>query len=90
MNGRTGLYVQGLSHPKYANVSAVVTAKASLANASRALLLQNWLERHRVCENYGSADGLGGGTGQRSNAFYTWGALLGYVSLMEGGLLAEA
>jgi glycogen debranching enzyme len=65
------LVYQGLAHPRYANVSEVQYAKAALANASRALLLKEWTDKHHVCENYNAMTGTGGDV-SHCNPFYTW------------------
>ena len=80
------LVYQGLSHPRYAHVAEVQRAKALLANASRALLLGQWLEKHHVHENYNAINGEGDDV-SNSNPFYHWGALLGFVALKEDGLV---
>ena len=78
---------QGLAHPRYARVSEVQHAKAALANASRELLLQEWLEKHHVHENYNAVTGRGDDVAN-SNPFYTWGALLGLIALQEDASLS--
>ena len=80
------LVYMGLAHPRYHAVAEVQQAKAALANASRALLLQEWLDKHHVHENYNAMTGTGGDK-ENSNPMYTWGALLGYIALAENGLL---
>lgn len=53
-----------------------------LAEKSRRLLLRSWLSRGYVFENYNADSGEGDDT-LRSDKFYHWGALLGYITLME-------
>ena len=51
-----------------------------LAEKSEKLLLKGWETSHRVYENYGATDGLGD-SARQSDAFYHWGALLGYIAI---------
>jgi glycogen debranching enzyme len=51
-----------------------------LAEKSERLLLENWNRSRRVYENYGAIDGLGD-SARQSDAFYHWGALLGYIAV---------
>ena len=51
-----------------------------LAEKSEKLLLKGWETAHRVYENYGATDGLGD-SARQSDAFYHWGALLGYIAI---------
>ena len=56
-----------------------------LADKSNALLLKNWRESRGVFENY-HASGKGRLPSERPNRsdnFYHWGALLGYMYLLE-------
>ena len=80
------LVYYGLAHPKYAQVAEVQQAKASLATVSGNLLLQEWRLHGHVHENYDPATGEGDNKPD-SNPFYTWGALLSYISLEEKGLV---
>ena len=70
----------------YAQVAEVQQAKASLATVSGNLLLQEWRLHGHVHENYDPATGEGDNKPD-SNPFYTWGALLSYISLEEKGLV---
>ena len=51
-----------------------------LAERSENLFLREWREHRHVHENYGATDGMGC-TARQSDAFYHWGALLGYIAL---------
>ncbi|MBQ8497910.1 MAG: hypothetical protein IJ489_10730 [Clostridia bacterium] len=51
-----------------------------LAEKSENLFLREWREHRHVHENYGAIDGMGC-TARQSDAFYHWGALLGYIAL---------
>jgi hypothetical protein len=74
----------GLAHPKYARVPQVTAARTALAHASETLLLQEWRAHGHVHENYDAGTGVGDNV-HNSNPFYTWGGLLGYISLKEQG-----
>lgn len=51
-----------------------------LAEKSEALMLKGWEKERRIYENYGASDGLGN-SARQSDAFYHWGALLGYIAI---------
>jgi hypothetical protein len=60
---------------------AGLTAEAKmLAEKSEKLLLKEWREHRHVHENYSAVDGTGC-SARQSDAFYHWGALLGYMAL---------
>jgi hypothetical protein len=61
-------------------------ARATLAANSLKLLLQEWRNRHYVCENYSGIDGKWDGPGSHDR-FYTWGALLSIIGLIDKGLV---
>ena len=56
-----------------------------LAEKSEALMLKGWEKNRRIYENYGAVDGLGD-SARQSDAFYHWGALLGYIAIDAEGL----
>ena len=58
-----------------------------LAEKSAKLLLKEWLEKGHVHENYDSETGEGCNVA-RSDRFYHWGGLLGYIALADAGLLS--
>ena len=60
-------------------------AKKDLVEKSKNLLLKTWLSDRHVCENYHAETGLGGEANTWSDAFYHWGALLGFMDIMEKG-----
>ena len=60
-------------------------AKKDLVEKSKNLLLKTWLEERHVCENYHADNGRGGEAETWSDAFYNWGALLGFIDLIEKG-----
>jgi neutral trehalase len=79
------LVYQGL---KQYNFPQVVKA---LAEKSNALLLKNWRDSKGVYENY-HASGVGrlpAEAPNRSDNFYHWGALLGYMYLLENGSASQ-
>jgi hypothetical protein len=61
-------------------------ARLVLVKHALALELQNWRLSRQVMENINSVCGAGeDGVGWGSDPFYTWGALLGHVALLEAG-----
>lgn len=58
----------------------------AFAEKSKNLLLKSWLSNGYVFENYNALTGEGDDV-VRSDKFYHWGALLGYISLMENGVI---
>ena len=71
-----------LAHPAYANVSSVQTARKGLANSYAKMWMETaWRPSHTVCENYCEHE-RGGCCG---DTFYHWGALAGFMSLLEAG-----
>lgn len=56
----------------------------SLSEKSKNLLLNSWLPNGYVFENYNSTNSQGDDT-ERSDKFYHWGALLGFINLIEDG-----
>lgn len=66
----------GLQEYDCANVRQELAAK------SRTLLLKDWLARGYIYENWNSVTGQGDDVGN-SDKFYHWGALLGYITLLE-------
>jgi len=60
------------------------SARNDFVEKSSNLLLQSWLGERHVYENYNSETGQGDDAGM-SSKFYHWGALLGFIGLMEDG-----
>lgn len=58
--------------------------RKSLVEKSKNLLLKSWISDGYVFENYNATTGQGDDAG-RSDRFYHWGALLGFISLIEDG-----
>jgi len=70
------LVYQGLREYDCADV------RQELASKSNALLMKDWLARGYIYENWNSVTGEGDDVGN-SDKFYHWGALLGYITLLE-------
>ena len=60
-------------------------AKKDMVEKSNSLLLKTWISERHVCENYHAETGNGGEANTWSDAFYHWGALLGFMDIMEKG-----
>ncbi len=59
-------------------------ARKMLVDKSLQLIQKEWRQNRHVYENYNSVTGVGGDVGN-SDAFYSWGGLLGFIPLMENG-----
>jgi hypothetical protein len=59
-------------------------ARKALSEKSKDLLLKSWLRHGYVFENYSAESGIGDDV-QNSDKFYHWGALLGFITLIEEG-----
>jgi putative isomerase len=59
-------------------------ARKLLVDRSLNLILKEWRDNRHVYENYNSVTGTGGDV-RSSDAFYSWGGLLGFIPLMENG-----
>ena len=61
-------------------------ARKDLVDKSRNLLFKSWTEEKHVYENYSAETGRGDDEAKKwSDPFYHWGALLGFISLIEDG-----
>lgn len=60
--------------------------RKEFAEKSKRLFLQSWLKDGYVFENYNANTGQGDDT-LRSDKYYHWGALLGYISLIENEVI---
>ncbi|MDR1746050.1 MAG: hypothetical protein LBR49_02105 [Tannerella sp.] len=58
--------------------------RKALSDKSKNLLLKSWLKDGYVFENYNADTGAGDDV-RNSDKFYHWGALLGFITLMEEG-----
>jgi len=63
-------------------------ARRDIVEKSSSLLLQSWTAERHIYENYNSETGQGDDAGM-SDKFYHWGALLGFIGLMEEGYVAS-
>jgi hypothetical protein len=59
-------------------------ARKALSEKSKNLLLKGWLKDGYVFENYSATTGIGDDV-ENSDKFYHWGALLGFITLIEEG-----
>ena len=59
-------------------------ARKDFAKKSRDLLLKSWISDRYVFENYNATTGAGDDV-DNSDKFYHWGALLGYINLIDEG-----
>jgi glycogen debranching enzyme len=59
-------------------------AKKEMVEKSKNLLLKSWMGERHIYENYNSVTGRGDDAGM-SDSFYHWGALLGYISIIDKG-----
>ncbi|MDR0749458.1 MAG: hypothetical protein LBF62_07795 [Tannerellaceae bacterium] len=66
------------------NTPEINDARRQFAAKSKELLLKSWLSDGYVFENYNATTGQGDDV-TNSDKFYHWGALLGYISLIEQG-----
>jgi putative isomerase len=58
-------------------------ARKDMVEKSKNLLLKTWLTERHVCENYHAENGRGGEAETWSDAFYHWGALLGFMDIID-------
>jgi alpha,alpha-trehalase len=72
----------GLNNYKFPEV------RHAFAEKSKKILLKSWLSHGYVFENYNALTGEGDDV-LRSDKFYHWGALLGYISLIENGVVSK-
>ncbi|WP_202552375.1 MGH1-like glycoside hydrolase domain-containing protein [Ginsengibacter hankyongi] len=59
-------------------------ARKDMVEKSKNLLLKSWLGEHHIYENYNATSGEGNDSGM-SDPFYHWGALLGFIDIMDKG-----
>jgi neutral trehalase len=60
-------------------------ARAQLTDKSREMFVKNWNDNYFVGENYCAFDGTVTNPAIKSVPFYSWGALLGMIGIMEEG-----
>ena len=58
--------------------------KSIVSEKSKNLLLKSWISNGYIFENYNSDTGIGDDV-YNSDKFYHWGALLGFITLIENG-----
>ena len=63
-------------------------AKKDLVEKSKKLLLKSWLSNQYIYENYNAETGEGDDVAN-SDKFYHWGALLGFISLIDDGFIMQ-
>ena len=61
-------------------------AEKEMVDKSKRLLLKTWTGERHIYENYNATSGEGGDSGM-SDPFYHWGALLGFMDLVEKGYM---
>ena len=61
-------------------------AQSDMAERSKDLLLQSWLTEKHVYENYNAETGQGNDDSW-SDSFYHWGALLGFIDIIDKGYM---
>jgi hypothetical protein len=61
-------------------------ARKALSEKSKNLLLKSWRSNGYVFENYNAVTGAGDDV-ENSDKFYHWGALLGFITLIEEGYI---
>lgn len=69
---------------RYDHVPSVRAARLVLVSEAKALMLRDWRYYRRINENYNSITGSGSDN-DSSDPSYHWGALLGFISLLEAG-----
>jgi hypothetical protein len=69
---------------QYAGIPEVDDARKALCAQAEGLLMKEWRENCHVHENYNAILGIGSDV-RNSDPFYHWGALNGFISLLEGG-----
>ena len=67
---------------EYRSVPSAAQARKSLTVQMNAMMLKQWNDHGFICENYGPHKNTSRCTGQ---SFYHWGALTGFLSLVEEG-----
>jgi len=63
-------------------------AKKDMVEKSKNLLLRSWIGENHIYENYNAETGRGDDAGM-SDKFYHWGALLGFIGIMDEGYVAS-
>lgn len=63
-------------------------ARADLSKKSRAMFMSEWRRKGYVSENYSAITGTGDDERLSSDPLHSWGALLGFLSFIESGVMA--
>lgn len=63
-------------------------AREDLSEKSMKLLMNEWLTKHHVHENYNAESGDGDDV-KSSNAYYHWGALLGMIQMIQNNQVSK-
>lgn len=63
-------------------------AQKDMVEKSSNLLLKSWIGEGHVYENYNAQTGQGDDAGTWSDKFYHWGALLGFMDIVQEGYMA--
>jgi len=72
----------GLAHPQYEQLDVVTTVRKALCKQMGSLFLSQWRRHGHVCENFSPWKNATECTGMH---FYHWGALAGFIGLLEAG-----
>ena len=64
------------------NYDTIIKGRKELVKNSKELLLKSWISDGYVFENYNATSGMGDDV-VTSDKFYHWGALLGFISIIE-------
>ena len=62
-------------------------ASRELAAKSNAIFLNGWEKKGIISENYSAITGEGDDPRLSSDRFHSWGALMGFMSLIEAGAM---
>ena len=69
---------------EYDSIPLIATARKAMVNQMLTMSLETWRTYRHVCENYSPFKNVTECTG---GTFYSWGALNGYVAMLEGGYI---
>ena len=62
-------------------------ARSALAEKSLEIFMKEWKRKGYVSENYSSITGTGDDERLSSDRFHSWGALFGFISFIEQGIM---
>ena len=69
----------------YAYLQPVQHAKKALCGQMENMMMKQWVDNRIICENYDPRKEFGGQCGGTATPFYHWGALIGFIGLVEDG-----